>query len=60
MPKHWDMREKSGFLFLPKTCVKKDTNNFTTTMETRWLVWAKWSEIYSDFFESWENGVWLD
>jgi hypothetical protein len=59
-PKHWDIRKKSGFLFFPKTCIKRDNKNFTTKPQTRWLVYANWTEIYTDWFCEWKNGVWLD
>jgi hypothetical protein len=33
---HGDTRIRQGFLFFPKTVAG----------ETRWLVWAKWEEIF--------------
>lgn len=41
-----DTRERSGFLFFPKTI----------NYETRWLEWARWEQERRDSF----NGYWLD
>ena len=52
-PTSGDIRKRKGFLFLPK-------GNSGFSRETRWLEYAKWTEVYNGALEKWEFAWWND
>ena len=56
-PQHGEKRERHGFLMWPKTT--RQTNS--DVLETRWLCWTTWVEMFHEgdiYANNWVDAYW--